>query len=343
MKRTCGPRAAFTLIELLVVIAIIAILIGLLLPAIQKVREAAARVKCQNNLRQIALACHNFHDEHECFPPVNTLDLRIYSYTTVPGVPIYENPLVALLVYLDPSLYSALVIDCQTEGYQTLGKHQNTKYTAIPSVYSANMPSTTICPSDPMAGTLINSSVTLQGSVDMKIVSYMPGLSGGDAYNNGFSVDGVICYQVVKVTDITDGSSNTILFGEFNNNEPNWAPWGADFANVLGYNDSVPLPFWVGTTMDGTGLYWSAFSGGSTFYPMNSSLRSGSVDINTDADWQAFANRTGGYSSNHTGGANFAMADGSVRFISDGINNNPTVFAALGTRAGNEVVNDTSY
>jgi prepilin-type N-terminal cleavage/methylation domain-containing protein/prepilin-type processing-associated H-X9-DG protein len=229
------PPQAFTLIELLVVIAIVAVLIGLLLPAVQKAREAAARLACQNNLKQIGLALHNYEHQRGTLPP-GYRDLS----TSYPG-PGWGWP-VFLLPYLEQGpLYEALGV-----AHTNFGSGSN-------PVPATPLTQTSVkilhCPSDP--GPLSNPYYDHHGKSNYRGVG-----GGGDLYLKPVAADrgGVFFTNSrVRLADVTDGTSNTFAVGETSLDERrNW--WGGIWAGCARVGPFGPFHgqlVWV------SGVYWS--------------------------------------------------------------------------------------
>jgi prepilin-type N-terminal cleavage/methylation domain-containing protein/prepilin-type processing-associated H-X9-DG protein len=327
-KSKSRVRSGFTLIELLVVIAIIAVLVGLLLPAVQKVREAANRMKCQNNLKQLSLATINFHDVNEQFP-----------LGSLSGA--YCSCFVALLPYLEQQPLYQQFVAVRGDAYNLPGGGGGAPMG--PGSLAATSLSVLACPSD--SGIPSPAVVTVPSDVTGFIVtagdcfgvtSYRPNVSAQSVLGPDFGSDGIFLqyqpanYQV-RILDITDGTSNTILFGESSNLDPNFS----SYLQFLGSQSTLSLQASVWT---------NGAPAGSGYNPLNTLL----PPLSGSADWLTIAvacdNRDNTYGSGHTGGgANFAFCDGSVHFISNSINNatvanGESVLQALCTRAGGEVV-----
>jgi prepilin-type N-terminal cleavage/methylation domain-containing protein/prepilin-type processing-associated H-X9-DG protein len=292
------PRRGFTLIELLVVIAIIAILIGLLVPAVQKVREAAGRAQCQNNLKQIGLACHSYHDSHKALPS-GYLATAAYPSTS-PG----WGWAAFLLPHLEQSpLFRLLDFNLPVETQPAI-------QTMLPVF---------LCPSDmPPSGPFAVTNASFTTLCQAAPSSYAATV-GSDASEVDDPVGNGAFYRNSKtrLTDITDGTSNTTFIGD-----RAWADTKGMWAGAP--NGAV--------TRAGATNAWPAATGPAQALIL---CHNNWINITTDAD--------GGlddFSSKHTGGVNLLFGDGSVRFISSITTDGPrrNAFWAMGTRAGGDSV-----
>jgi prepilin-type N-terminal cleavage/methylation domain-containing protein/prepilin-type processing-associated H-X9-DG protein len=392
-------RRAFTLIELLVVIAIIAVLIGLLLPAVQKVREAAYRMTCQNNLKQLALAAHNYHDVYKAFPP-GAVKFRNYSPAGTNNLVEYDRYTWCLLLmpyYEQDNLYrqwpfhyygppAPVGVGIRSSGTFTLPATGDLATGAI----AAQPVKTLLCPSDPAIGSTSPYGVATDfnhtapagnlatwspdkgfqplpagdpGYWQWGITSYHG--NGGIAtygvlklysacavvdgqndsrdgvillwqYFNGAGGNSIDCRTTVTIPSITDGTSNTLLFGEKSLFDPGYAANCTNSQNAL-----IDQSFWANPSMQDC-VAGTEFPLNSSFLTLKSLLAGGCNDgenvSGTDPTSCACDARTVNFSSNHPGGVNFAFCDGSVRFLPQAIS--LVTLQALSTRAGGEVISD---
>jgi prepilin-type N-terminal cleavage/methylation domain-containing protein/prepilin-type processing-associated H-X9-DG protein len=347
-------RHGFTLIELLVVIAIIAVLIGLLLPAIQKVREAASRVKCQNHLKQLGLALHSYHDVNHGFPAGlissygNTCDAEASGFTYL--LPYLEQDNTHRLYHFEEPWFN-------TPNFQAVGIEVKVFF----------------CPSNRDGGRLALQSASemwgyplpdFAATCDYAFCRGANASLHPDAERVPTQVRGLFDVRpfnaskaVIRVTDVTDGTSATIALGDaaggtpslvirdiYNPSQPVIDPstgqaaiieqsWGA-----AGVTDAAHP--WYGSVLAVTAQYGLAPDPRDE--PMNAALLAPSVwgsepfgDNRTGRDWIS------GFRSRHAGGCNFVFADGGVRFIRDTVR--PDVYRALSTYAGGEVISAQDY
>ena len=325
-------RAGFTLIELLVVIAIIAVLISLLLPAVQSAREAARRAQCTNNLKQLGLALHNYHDTMNCFPMSMGLDAPGFGYPE----PVSYSGLSMLLPYMEQSVVFHSI------NYSILRGDPGNN-TAIATAVSSFL-----CPSDPQQGNLPPGQAGENYHPNSgNGIQYVSGASDPWNFNVSMPPFNGVFYPVSKtrIAEITDGTSNTAAFSEMGL---------GDMSNGIATEKTDQ--FWTQTwpsTPD------QAISDCQSFQALNLSFQGLSTN---GVPWltgstSAMYNHVNvpnkrscifppgrimnTANSRHPSGVNLGLCDGSVRFVKESVSL-PT-WRAIGSRDGGEVLSSDSY
>ncbi|WP_165071384.1 DUF1559 domain-containing protein [Paludisphaera rhizosphaerae] len=373
MKR----RPGFTLIELLVVIAIIAVLIALLLPAVQAAREAARRIQCTNNLKQIGLAMHNYHSSNETFPMGASKNCNSDPPTACPGYADWRgwSALATALPFVEQqALYNAINFNFAEEIHDAVSQPMNS--TVVASVVRAFM-----CPSDPYVGTQnINSYHVCSGTTSEWPTG--PSNGNGNLQNaDGNGSTGMFAVWIsYGIRDAMDGTSNTVLFsealvGDNKGNETNrgvgtsspgskyrgngvvtgtvvasqyvddFAGPATDMANFQAGVDACRAEWSNPASVKITshrGYRWASVSEGCLFnmgQSPNDKMGLCRPQGNpSQSDNGAISLPA---SSMHSGGVNTLLVDGSVRFIKDSISR-PTWWA-LGSRSKGEIISADSY
>ena len=336
MKPIQKSGRGFTLIELLVVIAIIAILIALLLPAVQQAREAARRTQCKNNLKQLALATHNYHDTFNSFP---------FGYYLVPPFTNYRSAFTMLLPYIEQgTIYNQIdhnvpMMNGPT-GFNAAVQATNVAMaaTVIPAFLCPSSPGPTtddyLYPANGFGATVPPVNCTWKGGrSDYGGASGVRGTFANLAYNNNAGGDRHGVFRAAgggapgltgsrtSMRDITDGTSNSLMFGERT-------------GGVKIYYKSQPapgLPAIVGQTNGGSwsdSLHFEHWLQGSLY---DGTANGGPCGMCTNY-------RGNGFHSFHTGGCQFAMCDGAVKFISENISQ--TIFAGVITIQKGEILGE---